>query len=169
TDLSEKLAIAEVNTWDREGLVDSYAGRARTLYRRGSYRSALADWDKAIELSTEAGRAALRIGRATSRLQVGPAPEAMAEAADLRKATTLTPDQGYECACIYAVATGKIPDKKEEYANRAMELLRKTVQAGWKYAAHLPDDTDLDSLRRRADFEKLKSEFEAAAKSPKKP
>jgi tetratricopeptide (TPR) repeat protein len=169
TDLSEKLDIAEVNTWDREGLVGCYAGRARTLYRRGSYRAALLDWDKAIEHSPEAGRAALRIGRATSRLQVGPAVEAMAEAAKLMKATNLTPSQWYECACIYAVASGKIVEKKQEYADRAMELLRRTVQAGWKYAARIAEDTDLDSLRNREDFKKLMSEFQAAAKAPKNP
>jgi tetratricopeptide (TPR) repeat protein len=168
-ELSARIEIAEVATWDREGLVGGYAGRARTLYRRGNYRAALADWDKAIQFSPEAGRPGLRIGRATSRLQVGPAAEAMAEAAQSMNATNLSPGQWYECACFYAVASDKIADKKQEYADRAMELLRKTVHASWKYAPHMAEDTDLDSLRNREDFKKLISEFQAASKAPKKP
>ena len=36
-----------------------------------------------------------------------------------------------------------------------MELLRQAVKAGFKDAAHLGKDTDLDALRDRADFTKL--------------
>ena len=40
-------------------------------------------------------------------------------------------------------------------ADRAMRWLHKAVQAGWKDAAHMKQDTDLDSLRERQDFKKL--------------
>ena len=74
----------------------------------------------------------------------------MAEVAELTKTTEpRTPGQWYDFACFYAVASGKVADKKQEYADRAMELLHKAVQAGYRDAAHLKKDTDLDPLRKR--------------------
>ena len=46
-------------------------------------------------------------------------------------------------------------------ADRAMELLAKAVQAGYKDVAHMKKDTDLDPLRDRDDFKKLIAELEA--------
>ena len=77
--------------------------------------------------------------------------------------------QWYDFACVYAVASGKIADKKKEYADRAMELLRKAVKAGFVNAAHMKKDTDLDPLREREDFKKLLEELQSAAKTPMKP
>jgi hypothetical protein len=62
---------------------------------------------------------------------------------------------------VYAVAGGKVADKKQEYADRAMELLRQAVKAGFKNVAHMKKDTDLDMLRERDDFKKLVEELEA--------
>ena len=53
------------------------------------------------------------------------------------------------------MASGKSADKKQEYADRAMELLQQAAKAGYKDAAHLAKDTDLDPLRDRDDFKKL--------------
>jgi hypothetical protein len=41
-----------------------------------------------------------------------------------------------------------------------MELLQQAVKAGWKDAAHMAKDTDLDPLRERDDFKKLLTELE---------
>ena len=64
------------------------------------------------------------------------------------------------------MASGKIADKKTEYADRAMELLAKAVGAGFKDAAHMKTDTDLDPLRNREDFKKLLAELEKTAPKP---
>ena len=45
-----------------------------------------------------------------------------------------------------------------------MELLQKAVKAGYKDAAHMAKDTDLDPLRGREDFRKLLAEFGAGPK-----
>jgi hypothetical protein len=68
--------------------------------------------------------------------------------------------QWYDFACVYAVTSGKIADKKQEYADRAMELLHMAVKAGPTDAAHMAKDTDLDQLRGREDFKKLMAELE---------
>jgi hypothetical protein len=50
-----------------------------------------------------------------------------------------------------------------------VEALRQAVAKGYKDAAHLKKDPDLDPLRGRGDFQKLLAEVEAAAKpEPKK-
>ena len=48
-------------------------------------------------------------------------------------------------------------------------VMRNDLKAGWKDAAHMAKDTDLDALRDREDFKKLMAEFQAAAKTPMKP
>ena len=63
------------------------------------------------------------------------------------------------------VASGKAADKKQEYADRAMELLHASVKAGYKDAAKLAKDRDLDVLRERDDFKKL---MQALAKPKEK-
>jgi hypothetical protein len=62
------------------------------------------------------------------------------------------------------VASGKIADKKQEYADRAMELLQKAVKAGFNDGAHMAKDTDLDRLRGREDFKRMVADLEK--KSP---
>jgi tetratricopeptide (TPR) repeat protein len=61
----------------------------------------------------------------------------------------------YSFACFCAITSGKAAEKKQEYTDRAMEMLHKAVKAGYKDAAHMAKDTNLDSLRDRADFKKL--------------
>ena len=79
--------------------------------------------------------------------------------------------QWYNFACVYSLASTKIPDKKNDYADRAMELLQNAVKAGWNDAKHTASDTDLDPLRAREDFKRLLSDLERkpAAQPEKKP
>jgi hypothetical protein len=44
-------------------------------------------------------------------------------------------------------------------ADRAVDWLHKAIAAGWKDAAHLRKDADLDALRDRDDFKKLLTEL----------
>ena len=64
--------------------------------------------------------------------------------------------------------TAKAADKKQEYADRAIELLHKAIKPGYHDAAHMAKDKDLDGLRERDDFKKLLAELEAAAQSKTK-
>jgi hypothetical protein len=81
--------------------------------------------------------------------------EAVADVAELTKAGSWPAGAWYDFACIYAVASSKAGDKKQVYADRAMEMLHKAVKAGFKDASHLAKDKDLDVLRQRDDFKKL--------------
>jgi hypothetical protein len=48
-----------------------------------------------------------------------------------------------------------------------MKMLRDAVARGWKNAAHMKKDTDLDPLREREDFRKLLAELESGKKEKK--
>jgi serine/threonine protein kinase len=74
----------------------------------------------------------------------------------------------YEAACCRAVtaslqAKAKGPDAArlaKEDADKAMAWLARAVAAGFKDAAHMKKDTDLDFLRDREDFKKLVAELD---------
>ena len=81
--------------------------------------------------------------------------EAVAEVAKLTKMPNWNAGLWYDFACFYAIASGKQSDKKQEHADRAMEMLHKAVKAGYNDAEDMSKDTDLDPLRARADFKLL--------------
>ncbi len=76
----------------------------------------------------------------------------------------------YGCACVHALAAGAVKDDaalSERYAARAVALLRQAVGAGFKDAAHMAKERDLDALRDRADFQQFVAGLEK--KMPPKP
>jgi hypothetical protein len=88
----------------------------------------------------------------------------------------------YNTASIYsrsvaAVAPGKKPDElkpeerslRERYGARALALLRQAVKAGFKDAARVKRDSDLDPIRDRPDFQKLLRELEQKGLPDKPP
>jgi tetratricopeptide (TPR) repeat protein len=78
-------------------------------------------------------------------------------------------DSQYKAACCRAVTAdvqaktlGADADRLAKAdADKAMEWLQTAVQAGYKDAAHVKQDPDLDAIRERADFKKLLAELEA--------
>jgi eukaryotic-like serine/threonine-protein kinase len=155
------------NVTAKQFLRNSYQDRAKAYDLLKKATEAVKDWDRAVELSPPVEQPRYRAGRATSQLQAGMVAEAVAEVEELSKDANSKADQWYDFACVFSVASGKIADKKKEYADRAMELLQKAVKSGYKDAVHMAKDTDLDSLRGREDFKKLMAELEK--KSPPKP
>jgi tetratricopeptide (TPR) repeat protein len=146
----------------RRFLRSSYAGRATAYDKLQKHADAEKDWDKAIELSPSEEQPGVRAFRATSLANAGRLAEAVTEVAELTKSATWSPAQWYDFACVYALASGKIADKKREYADRAMGLLQKAVHAGFSDAAHMKQDHDLDPLRERADFKALAGKLQSA-------
>src|SRR5262249_23017596 len=104
--------------------------------------------------------------RAISRVRAGQVAEAIAEIAELQKSMTVTAHQWYDFACIYALASSKFADKKQEYADQAMRIFRHAVQAGYNDTAHMAKDKDLDVLRGRENFKKLLETMEKAKRKP---
>jgi tetratricopeptide (TPR) repeat protein len=144
----------------QQALRNSHASRARAYDRLHRYAEALQDWDRALSLSPPQEQAMVRTSRATARVNAGQVAGAVAEVAALTQSSAWSAGQWYDFACVYALASGKSAAKKQEYADRAMELLRRAVQAGWRNAAHMRKDTDLDPHRGREDFKQLLWELE---------
>jgi tetratricopeptide (TPR) repeat protein len=155
----------DLNT--RRFLRNGYGGRAKAQDRLRHFAEAIRDWDKAIELSPKEEQPWLRALRATSRVNAGQVAEAVAEVAELTSSSSWNANQWYDFACVYAVASSKIAGKKAEYSDRAMALLQQAVKAGWKEAAYMKKDPDMDPLREREDFKKLLAELEQNFPPPK--
>ncbi len=148
------------HVYAKQFLRNSHWKRALAYDRLKKPAEAVKDWDRAIELSAPTERPGFRANRASSQVQAGQVDEAVAEVAELTKNPFWAAVKWYNFACIYAVASGKIADKKQDYADRAMELLQKAVKAGYKDLANMAKDPDLDALRERDDFKKLLAELE---------
>jgi eukaryotic-like serine/threonine-protein kinase len=153
----------------KQYLCASHGGRAMAYDQIMKHAEALQDWDRAIELSNPAQRLILRASRATSWIVGGKVAEAVAEVAELTKSSNWNEGQWYDFACAYSIASGKMADKKQAYADRAMELLQKAVKSGFTHVAHMKKDTDLDPLREREDFKKLIAGLEKKAEPDFKP
>ena len=144
----------------KEVMRTCYMNRAREYDWLQKFAEAVKDWDRAFELSPPAEQSQLRAVRAISRLQAGMGAKAVVEVDEMTKSSNWNADQWYDFACVYSVASGKIADKKAEYADRAMELLHKAIKVGYKNADHMKNDSDLDPLREREGFKKLMAELE---------
>jgi serine/threonine-protein kinase len=152
----------------RRFLRSTLSERAQAYDRLKKHAEAVKDWDRAIALSPKGEQPSLRASRANSRLRAGQVAEAVAEVEELTKSSKWTAAQWYGFACVYAVSSGKLTDTKQEHADRAMTLLNQAVRAGYKDAAHLRKDTDLDPIRGRDDFKKLLADLHARPAVDKK-
>jgi tetratricopeptide (TPR) repeat protein len=106
------------------------------LYRQfGRPEEALKAWERATEVAN-----------------------ALAQRTGLRSQTV------YHIACIFSLASAAAKDDAKlsnQYALRALDLLREAVKKGFKDVAHMKKDPDLDPLRNRDDFKKLLAQLEA--------
>jgi hypothetical protein len=79
-------------------------------------------------------------------------------------------DSLYSAACFRSVAAAVVKQTQgagatrlaKEEADRAMVWLKQALAAGYKDAAHMTRDKDLDALRNREDFKKLIAGLKAA-------
>ena len=86
----------------------------------------------------------------------------------------------YNAACYRAVTAAVLPQDPKtpaadaarlarEEVDRAMVWLKQAVAAGYRNAAHMREDRDLDALRDRADFQELLTGVERAGAEKKPP
>ena len=136
-------------------LRNSHWARAGAYEQLQKLTEAIRDRDKAIDLSPKAEQAGFRVTRISTRIAAGLVDEAVAEVTAPTESTKWNDEYLYNFACSCAIASEKSVDKKQQYADQAMDLLRKAVKAGWNDAAHMAKDTDLDPLRGRDDFKQL--------------
>jgi serine/threonine protein kinase/tetratricopeptide (TPR) repeat protein len=151
----------------RQFLCNSLVARAQALDKLQRYPEALQDWDRALALEEGPRRVFFRRDRAATLARAGRHAEAVAEANALAEAKDLKGATLYDLACTCALAAAAVKEDaklQEQYAARAVALLRQAIGKGIKDAAHMKKDTDLDALRAREDFRKLLADLDGESK-----
>jgi len=65
------------------------------------------------------------------------------------------PERLYETARLYSVMASQSADQKARYADRAIELLKQALTAGFSDKERTQSDAELAFLRERDDFKEL--------------
>jgi tetratricopeptide (TPR) repeat protein len=143
-------------------LIRMHEGTARSLARLSKYAEALQAWERAIQLAKGPLQDGFRVGRAVTLARMHEPARATGDLEDLLNkecsAATL-----YNAACVFALsaATPALePERADQYAARAVELLRKATEKGFHNVEAMKRDTDLLSLHQRADFTQLLVDLE---------
>jgi tetratricopeptide (TPR) repeat protein len=160
---------------DHEDTLFSMWGVAENLIKLGHDAEAIPVIDGCLERAARTADSDPFSGLADLRLRhfvkARDAAGCRATAALWEKMPLKSPGSLYHAACHRAVTAAilRATDNSAEGAkqagaeeDRAMAWLKKAVAAGFKDAAGLKQDKDLEALRDRADFRKLVSDLEAA-------
>jgi eukaryotic-like serine/threonine-protein kinase len=110
-------------------------------------------------------------------IELGEHNAAAVAASQLLKGAVDPALDAYDAACFLALCVSlaekdkQLSDSKrkelaQSYGDKAMAALRQAIRNGYKDAAHMKKDTDLDALRGRDDFKKLLGDLEANPKDP---
>jgi tetratricopeptide (TPR) repeat protein len=154
----------------RKLLSESYWGRAWVLDRHGRHAEAIPEWEQAFGLDSGENRPVLQLGRTISQAHVsGDHRPALAAAEALAKDRDVSALEGLARLCALAsvaVGSGERPtpearDLQEQYAARAVALLRQAIGQGYRDSLYLKEGTDLAPLRSRQDFLALLADVEA--------
>jgi tetratricopeptide (TPR) repeat protein len=154
-------------------LRNSYWGRAEALNNLRRYAETLPDYDRAIALDDRRDPK-LRLAQAEALAHLGTHVRATSVAEELAAQTGASTNLIYDAACVFALSVpaaakdaGLTPAERtklaEQYATRAVSLLRQAMRAGYKDVEHMKKNADLDPLRSRDDFQKLIAEMAGQA------
>ncbi len=176
-EVRQKLADANPTVPDhRNDLAGCQTITAMVLLRLGRTPEARAQCERAVALRTAlvADNPDFRAGLAESSLRIGQVRLAEADgagAATIWKlatelfATDPQPDgeQAFYHACCHALLSGEPgkPDEIDAAVERALLLLRKAAELGYRNADVYRTEMALDPLRGRDDFKKLMADLEA--------
>lgn len=149
------------STRSESNIMMCYEQRSMAYDKLERFAEAEADWNKFVELSPPKSKPNLRIERGKRLIRDGMVAEGIERISELTKLPSMDAEVWYECACAFSLAASLLPEKKLEYADRAMELLQEAVKAGYENAERLNKDSDFKSLRDRDDFKKLVTDLDA--------
>jgi serine/threonine-protein kinase len=162
--LDRVLAKYPLRLTARKFLRNTYEGRAEALTNLGRYSEALKDCDRALEFDDGLHHHQIHLFHASILARLKEHTRATAVADTVAGAKDASADNLYDAACVYALSAAATRDdakQAEQYAARAVELLRQALSKGFKHIEHMKKDSDLDALRQREDFKKLLRELEA--------
>jgi serine/threonine protein kinase len=129
--------------------------RADTLDRLGRYAEALIDRDKVLEYGPADLRDIHRFQRVDTSMRAGNIESAVNELAELSQIENKNPAHWFRFSKLYALASQALPERKEELATRAGELLRKAAELGFDDLNRLRADEDLKPLHETEVFKSV--------------
>jgi tetratricopeptide (TPR) repeat protein len=185
-DMFEKLAREHPSYQEYAyGVGRCYSEWGQTAKAAGRPDAAVARYEKAITIlegvldgglrSARPSLLSAQIKRAGARARQGAHAQANAEAETVARQRDLHPGHLYDLACTFCESSAaaerdrKLPPADRArlqalYAARAMDFLRQAIAAGWRNPQILTTDSDMDPLRAREDFRKLRADLEAKTK-----
>jgi hypothetical protein len=127
-----------------------HGARAQTYEVLHRHAEAAAEWQRVVELAEGPARRNYRMLWCLALVRAGNSARAVAEAAALAAEPGCPPDMLYNAACVFALS-GE--------GDKAVALLSRLRQSGYfdkgESLHNLLTDPDLDSLRKRKDFDQL--------------
>jgi len=149
-------------------LRNSSSGRAEALDRLGRRAEAAKDWDRAAALD---GGKRRWFYESRGDLSRGDHARAVALAREQARAQDVSSKTLHDCARVCALGSAAAKEDaelREQYAGRAVELLRRAVGTGdpGVSAQDLRTDEALEPLRGREEFRQLLKQLEAPAPAP---
>jgi tetratricopeptide (TPR) repeat protein len=150
----------------RASLCGAVAGQALAHEQLGRHAEAIEGWKQALALDHGPRRHQIQRCWANSLVGLGKHAEAMALINDLANAKRVESFTLFRLACICSWASTRVKEDaplQNQYAARAVELLRLAIARGANDPRALLKDRDLDPLRGRADFQQLKRDIDKKA------
>jgi serine/threonine protein kinase/tetratricopeptide (TPR) repeat protein len=137
----------------REYIKKAYIVRARDLIAMKRFANALIDLDAASKYDDGQFAATIRFDRANALSGLGRHAEAVREADAVISDPRASAAAIYDGACFTSLASAVANNPNAEpQAAKAVALLRRSIIKGFADVPHLLVDTDLDPLRKRADY-----------------
>ena len=148
-------------------LENAFYLRASSLERLERFHDALADFDAAIELAAEGAPAdVLRLAQASLLVKLDRAEEAQGAVADATAREDQLPADArnfriyYNAACVTALlAADAEATDSESWAQATVGYLQQAMDAGFRSAEILQQDSAFEALRDRPDFRALLDEM----------
>ena len=155
----------------RLALRNAHGARAKALDALQRPAEAAKDWAQMLQLLPAAEQPIFRQMYAFSLARAGDHVTAAQEANVLARHPKANEFALYKLAWIHALCAAAVKDDaklQEQYATRAVALLRQAVGKGFRELAHLKKNDELDGLRQRDDFRRLLADLEEALQPGRK-
>ena len=169
-EIEERLREKNPATPDEKqlGLAAAYFNRALAQEQLKHIPEAISDLRAAIQFSDFKNFPAPRAQLAWVLLGTTDAlDESLALAEPLTKLDHWLAHEWYNFACIYARASGQMPEKRQAYGDIAMELLRRSNKKSFALSEYVATDPDLNPLREREDFKAFVAGLPKVSDAPK--
>ena len=143
-------------------LRNAHQNRAIAFSKTGRHPEAEAAWVLAFELTVPEGLLMLRSERVAARARAGRTAEVIKEVDVLAADPDCDAEGLYNLGSALALASAADPARRDEYAGRAIDLLKRAKAKGYTDLDKMAKEEDLAALRSRADFQALVAKPEAA-------